>query len=78
MFNLIFFGVPLIFVVLFLVTLARYRYAKKKNEEFPGTVSEGELKSCKVTMILAGIGAGIIIAIELGFIILFATAVSLM
>ena len=78
MFNLIFFGVPLIFVAPFLVTLYRYRRVRKENEEFPGTVLEGELKSCKVTMILAAIGAGIIIAIELGFIILLTTAVSLM
>lgn len=78
MFEFILFGMPIILIIFFCVSIDRYISAKKQNKESPGTYSDTEIKKRKITLILSGVVAGIFVVIIIGLIVLLSMAVAYM
>ena len=76
--QFLFYGIPVVAVVLFIVCLVRYRMAKKKNKLEPGTYSEKEVKQRKLLAVVSGIIAGTFVVIILSFIALLFLDVAFM
>lgn len=76
MFAFLFFGIPIILVILFCICLYRYISAKKQNKVSPGTFSDAEIKSRKNMLIVLSAIVGIFAAIVISFIALLSMAVA--
>ena len=76
--QFLFYGIPVLAVVLFVVCLVRYRMAKKKNSQEPGTYSEKEMKQRKLLVAVLGVIAGTFVMIILSFIAMLFLAVAFM
>ena len=77
-YDLIFFGIRVALVCFWAISLYRYLSAKKKNRAVPGSVSDSQLKTRKILLILSSVLAGVLVAIVLGFVLLLYTAVAFM
>lgn len=77
-YDILFFGVPLLLLVLFGVSLYRYITAKRRNEAEPGTFSEEEMKSRKTALLVTAVLAGIIALAVVGFVALLFMAIAYM
>ena len=72
------FGLPLISLALFFVSLFRYRTARKKNRKVPGTFAEEEMKKRKTALIAFSAVAAVFAAAFITIAILFALSIKYM
>lgn len=77
-YNILFFGIPVIFITLFGVCIYRYIYAKKQNKISPGTFSDMEIKKRKTMLIALSVISGIPLVIVIGFVAVLFMAVAYM
>ncbi len=77
-YNVLFFSIPAILIVLFGVSLYRYFSAKKQNKATPGTYSLEEMAKRKLMLIISSVMAGILAVVVLGFIGFMFMAVAFM
>ena len=77
-YNILFFAIPTIFLVLFGLSLYRYLSAKKANKKVPGTFSDEEMKKRKLFLIALSIVAGVLAVVVIGFLALLFMAVAFM
>lgn len=78
LYDILFFGIPAILLLLFGISLYRYTSAKKENREQPGTHSPEEMKKRKLLLIVLSVIAGVLVAVVIGFIALLFMAVAFM
>ena len=78
LYDILFFGIPIILIILFGISLYRYLSAKKQNKEMPGSFSDSEIKKRKVMLIILSAIAGVLSVIVIGFIGLLFMAVAYM
>lgn len=78
LYDILFFAIPAILVLLFGISLYRYISAKERNKKSPGTFSEKEIKMRKVLLIIFSVIAGVLAAVVIGLIILLYLAVAYM
>ncbi|MBE6852599.1 MAG: hypothetical protein E7505_03900 [Ruminococcus sp.] len=77
-FNILFLGIPLALIVLFVVSLCRYKSAVKQNKKVPGAFSDEEIKKRRTILTVFSVIAGIIAVIVIGLIALMFMAVAFM
>ena len=77
-YDILFFGVPILLLVLFGASLYRYITARKRNEEEPGTFPEEEMKSRKTALVVTSILMGIVALVAVGFVALLFMAIAYM
>ena len=78
LYGILFFAIPAISIVLFIISLYRYISAKKQNEKAPGTFSAGEIKKRKIFLIVLSVIVGVPTAIAIGFIAIMFMAIAYM
>jgi multisubunit Na+/H+ antiporter MnhC subunit len=78
LYDILFFGIPVILIALLGVCLYRYISAKRQNEASPGKFSDKEIRKRKIMLILVSVIVGILTAIVIGFIALLYMAVAYM
>ena len=78
LYDILFFGIPVILLVLFGVSVYRYDSAKKRNQAVPGTFSEEEIKKRKTMLIVLSVIAGVLAAVVIGFVVLLYMAIAFM
>lgn len=81
LYDILFFGIPAIILVLFIISIVRYATAKSKNKKMPGYYSDGEIRKRKImliTMIVLAVIVGVMAIIVIGVIALLFTAVAYM
>ncbi len=78
LYNVLFFAIPLLFIVLFGISLFRYLSAKRQNKVTPGKFSDKEIKTRGIVLIVLSVILGIFVAVVLGFIGLMYMAVAYM
>ena len=78
LYDILFFTIPALLLVLFAVSLYRYVAAKKRNRAAPGTYTDGEMKKRKIILIVSAVAAGVLAAVVLGFMALLFLAVAFM
>ena len=76
MFSFLFFGIPIILIILFCICLGRYISAKKQNKLSPDTFSDTEIKKRKNMLIVLSVIVCIFAAIVIFFITLLSMAVA--
>lgn len=77
-YALLFFAVPPIVIIFFLVSLSKYRAAKARCAQEPTSADQKELKKRKTILIAASVIAGVLVAIVIGLIILVSTSIAYM
>jgi ABC-type Fe3+-siderophore transport system permease subunit len=77
-FSLLFYGVPALLVLLWVLSLWRYLRAKKKEKEQPGSVSPSALDTRRTLMIIMSVVVGALALIALGLFALLSLAVAYM
>ncbi len=75
---IIFFSIPALLLVLFLISLSSYISAKEQNKAAPGTFTDNEIKNRKIALIVLSVITAVPVAVVIGFIILLSFAVSFM
>lgn len=78
LYDILFFGIPAILLLLFGISVYRYVSAKKANREQPGTYSPEEMKKRKLLLIVSSAVAGVLVAVVIGFVALLFMAVAFM
>ena len=78
LYDIFFFAIPIILMVLFGISLYRYVSAKKQNKVAPGTFSDVEIKKRKIMLIVLSVIAGVLAVIVVGFLALLFMAVAFM
>ena len=77
-YDILFFGIPAISILLFGISLYRYLSAKKQNKEVPGSFSDSEMKKRKIMLIILSVISGVLAVIVIGFIALLFMVVAYM
>lgn len=77
-YDLLFFGMPVILIVFFGVSVYRYVSAVKQNKEAPGTFSPEEIKKLRTLLIVFSVAAGVLVAVVIGFVWLLFMALAYM
>ena len=78
LYDVLFFAIPAIFLVLWGVSIYRYRAAKIQNREAPGSIPPESLKRRKLAVILLSVIFGVFVLVVLGFMGLLFMAVAYM
>lgn len=78
LYDILFFGIPAIVFVLFVISLIRFVAAKSKNKKIPGCFSDSEIKKRKIMLIILSVIVGVFAVIVLGFTALLFMAVAYM
>ena len=78
LYDILFFMIPTVLLVLFGVSLYRYNSAKKQNKQNPGTFSDGEIKKRKLFLIVMAVITGALVVVVVGFVALLFMAVAFM
>lgn len=78
LYNVLFFAIPLLFIVLFGISLFRYISAKRQNKATPGKFSDKEINTRGIILIVLSVILGIFVAVVLGFVGLMYMAVAYM
>lgn len=78
LYDILFFGIPAIVFVLFVISLVRYVSAKIKNKKIPGSFSESEIKKRKIMLIILSVIIGVFAVVVIGFTALLFMAVAYM
>jgi heme/copper-type cytochrome/quinol oxidase subunit 2 len=77
-FEILYFAIPIAFVIFFIVSLCLFVCAKVKNKKKPGSVEESRVKLYKILLIISGIIVGVLAAVIISFIALLFLAVAYM
>ncbi|MBO5023469.1 MAG: hypothetical protein J6D11_04065 [Clostridia bacterium] len=77
-FEILYFAIPLAFVIFFIVSLCLYVCAKIRNKKKAGTVEESRVKLYKMLLIISGIIVGVLAAVVISFIAIMFMAVAYM
>lgn len=77
-YDLLFFAIPTVLMVLLGISIHRYRAAKEQNEQVPGSYSPEEIRNRKIFLIIMSVVAGILAAVVIGLIALLFLAVAFM
>ena len=78
LYDLFFFGIPIVFLLLFGESLYLFLSAKKKNKFAPGSVPESDLKKRKILLIVSSVLCGLFLAVVIGFVAIMFMAVAYM
>ena len=62
LFNILFFGIPIILVAFFGISLFSFISAKKQNKNSPGTFPPNEVKKRLIFLIVSAVLAGLSVA----------------
>ena len=76
--GVLFFGVPVMALALFVTSLILYLSAQRKNRRSPGTVPEEKVKQREVFLILTSIVGVLLLLAVVGFIGLLTLSVAFM
>ncbi len=77
-FEMLYFAIPLAFVLFFIVSLCLYVSAKIRNKKKAGSVEESHVKLYKILLIISGAIVGVLVAVVLSFIAIMFLAVAYM
>ena len=69
---------PILLIAFLVLSIGRYKSAKKANQKEPGTFSEEEMKKRKLFLIVMVVIALVMAAISVGFIIVVANSIAYM
>ena len=75
---LCFFGIPILTLIFWIVSMCLYIPAKKQEKNQPGSVEPAKLKRYKIMLTISSVVAGILLAIVGGFMALIFMAVAFM
>ena len=78
LYDILFFAIPVLLVVLFGISLYRYLHAKNREKHAPGIVSREELRRRKIWLIVFSVMAGATLAVVAGFLGLLFMAIAYM
>lgn len=78
LYDILFFAVPTILIVLFGISLYRYISARNQNRAVPGTYSDAEIKNRKMMLLVTAVIAGVLAVVVIGFIVILFMAVAFM
>ena len=78
LYDILFFGIPVLLIALFVTSLYRYISAKKQNRQAPGTFPPEEIKKRKILLIVLSVALGVLAAIVIGLLVLLSMAVAYM
>ncbi len=78
LYDVLFFGIPAVIVVVFLLSLGLYLSAKRKRKADPRAVSENTLRARKAFLILMWFPMAGVLVIVGGYIILVAGVIAFM
>lgn len=76
--QLAFYGIPVVALAFFIVSLVLYCRGAKANKLTPGAVPEGEMRLRKTVLIIASVIMGLLVAVVIGFTVLLFMAVAYM
>ena len=74
----LYYGIPIMTVLLFVVSLYRFCIAKFRNKRRPGTYPAEEIRHRKIMLIISSVIFGILAAVVIAFIVLLMCAVAFM
>ena len=74
----LFFGIPLLMLGFFGISLFRFVSAKRANKKAPGTFCADEIKKRKLIFIVSAVTAGVFAAFVIGIIVLLCMAIAYM
>ncbi|MBQ8232760.1 MAG: hypothetical protein IJZ34_12660 [Lachnospiraceae bacterium] len=74
----IFYGLPIIALLFFIISLCRYISAKRKNKAMPNSYSTEEIKKRKLLLIVSSVIAGVFIMVVVSLIVLLFMAAAYM
>lgn len=77
-FEILYFAIPSLFLLFFIVSLCLYTSAKIKNKRKTGSVDESRVKLFKILLIISSIIVGVILVVLVSFIALMFLAVAYM
>lgn len=77
-FGVLLFGVPMLSLALFFISLYRYVSAKRKNKRTPDAFSEAEIGARKMMLVIFSVVTGVLLAILIGLTVLLCLAVAFM
>ncbi len=77
-FSALFFGIPTVSLVLFVISVYRYVSAKRKNKKSPNTFSDEEMTSRKTMLVILSVIVGVLLVILTGLTVLLYLAVAFM
>ena len=76
--QFLYFAIPVVAILFFIVSLCLFLSAKKQNKLQPGSVSDQALRKRKIMLIVSSVIAGVLAAIVIAFIALLYMAVAFM
>lgn len=76
--QLAFYGIPIVVLAFFIVSLVHYRRGKNANKRTPGAVPAEEMRLRKTVLIVASVIMGVLAAVVIGFTALLFMAVAYM
>ena len=76
--DLLFYGMPLVAIVIFIINLRGYLAAKRREKENPGTVSSRELLRRKIFTIVTAVIAVCLTAVVIGMAVLLYMVIAFM
>lgn len=76
--QFIFYGIPIAAVIFFIISLCRYLSAKRRQRVAPDSISEEQLRTRRILLIVSIFIAGIFTAVVIAFILLMFMAAAFM
>ncbi len=76
--EVMFFAIPVVAALFFVVSLICFCHARRKNKLHPGSFSHSQILTRKILLIVSSVILGLIAAIIVGLVILLYTAVAFM
>ena len=77
-FYLVFFGLPIGLLGMFITSICMYCIAKHRNKKAPGTYSDNQIRRRLVFLIVSSIIFGVFAMFVLGVIVMFSVAIAFM
>lgn len=78
LFDLLFFGMPVLAIVLFAVSLRDYRRTKQQAQNEPGSVPPGKLRGKLILTVVLGVIAACLTIVVVGFVALLFMVIAFM
>ena len=76
--DLLFYGIPILAIVFFVLCLRDYKKAKRQSMADPGSVTKGQLRGKLILTIILGIIAACLTIVVLGFVALLFMVIAFM
>ena len=64
LYDILFFGIPAVVFVGFVISLIRFVSARSKNKKMPGTYSDNEIKKRKIMLIILSVIIGVFAVVD--------------